>query len=109
MGLEFETTVVYECRGEASARVHLVAAPTTESPTEPEAADTPVLDEAPARAEVSLEEDDQPRALWERAIGWAVVALCTWLVFTIIDPAQGEWDKGDHDGEGAARHASVPM
>ncbi len=35
----------------------------------------------------SLNEDDQPRALWERAIGWAVVALCTWLVFCIIDPA----------------------
>ena len=35
----------------------------------------------------SLDEDDQPRALWERAIGWAVVALCTWLVFCIIDPA----------------------
>jgi hypothetical protein len=62
-----------------------VAAPTTESPTEPEEAETPVVDEAAARAEVSLEEDDQPRALWERAIGWAVVALCTWLVFTILD------------------------
>jgi hypothetical protein len=64
-----------------------VAAPTTESPTEPEEAETTVADEEPARAVVSLEEDDQPRALWERAMGWAIVALCTWLVFTIIDPA----------------------
>jgi hypothetical protein len=30
MALEFETSVVYECRGEASARVYLVAAPTTD-------------------------------------------------------------------------------
>ena len=35
----------------------------------------------------SLDEDDQPRALWERATGWAIVAICTWLVFCIIDPA----------------------
>jgi len=65
-----------------------VAAPTTESPTEPEAPATDVP-EAPVAAPVvvSLDEDDQPRALWERAMGWAIVALCTWLVFTIIDPA----------------------
>ena len=30
MGLEFETTVVYECRGEANARVYFVATPTTD-------------------------------------------------------------------------------
>jgi hypothetical protein len=30
MALEFETSVVYECRGEASARVYFVAAPTTD-------------------------------------------------------------------------------
>ncbi|MDQ1457227.1 MAG: hypothetical protein QOH28_2847 [Actinomycetota bacterium] len=43
--------------------------------------------EAPARVGRSLDEDDQPRALWERATGWAIVAICTWLVFCIIDPA----------------------
>lgn len=55
----------------------------------PRGSDTPppVAAEAPVRAPVSLDEDDQPRALWERAIGWAVVAICTWLVFCIIDPA----------------------
>ncbi len=42
---------------------------------------------APVRAPRSLEEDDQPRARWERAIGWAVVVVCTFLVFCIIDPA----------------------
>jgi len=30
MALEFETNVIYECRGEAAARVYVVAAPTTE-------------------------------------------------------------------------------
>ena len=47
---------------------------------------TTVAHEAPVRAEVSsLDEDDQPRALWERAIGWGVVAVCTFLVFCIVD------------------------
>ena len=65
-----------------------MAAPTTEYPTEPDAvAPAPVAPVAPARAVVSLDEDDQPRALWERAVGWAIVAICTWLVFCIIDPA----------------------
>lgn len=42
---------------------------------------------APAPVGTSLDEDDQPRALWERATGWAVVVICTWLVFCIIDPS----------------------
>ncbi|HWS47905.1 MAG TPA: hypothetical protein VN636_18730 [Acidimicrobiia bacterium] len=33
-----------------------------------------------------LEEDDEPRALWERLVGWAIVAVCTWLVFCILNP-----------------------
>ncbi len=32
-----------------------------------------------------LDEDDQPRALWERAIGWGIVAVATWLVFCVLD------------------------
>jgi 6-pyruvoyl-tetrahydropterin synthase related domain len=57
-----------------------VAAPTTETD-----AVTTIAREARARVGVSLDGDDQ-RALWERAMGWAVVALCTWLVFCIMDP-----------------------
>lgn len=41
----------------------------------------------PILAPRSLDEDDQPRALWERAMGWAVVVVCTFLVLCIIDPA----------------------
>jgi hypothetical protein len=63
-----------------------VAAPTKETPTE-SGPETTIASPAPSRARVSLDEDDQPRALWERAIGWAIVAICTWLVFCIIDPA----------------------
>ncbi len=58
-----------------------VAAPTTETE-----AVTAIVHEAPARPGPTLDEDDQPRALWERALGWLVVAVCTWLVFCIIDP-----------------------
>ena len=32
-----------------------------------------------------LDEDDQPRARWERAIGWGIVAVATWLVFDLLD------------------------
>jgi hypothetical protein len=32
----------------------------------------------------SLEEDDQPRSRWERAVGWVIVGLCTWAVFNIL-------------------------
>ncbi len=42
---------------------------------------------APVGAPRSLDEDDQPRALWERAMGWTIVVVCTFLVFCIIDPA----------------------
>ena len=59
-----------------------MAAPTTETEAEP--IDVHV---APIGGRSSLDEDDQPRALWERAIGWAVVAVCTFVVFSIIDPA----------------------
>jgi hypothetical protein len=37
-----------------------------------------------------LDEDDQPRALWERAIGWAIVAIATWLVWNVLD-AHHHW------------------
>jgi hypothetical protein len=57
-----------------------VAAPTTESD-----AVTTIADQAEVRRAISLNEDDQPRALWERAIGWGIVALCTFLVFSIMD------------------------
>ena len=33
-----------------------------------------------------MDEDDQPRALWERAIGWAIVGICTFIVFSILTP-----------------------
>jgi hypothetical protein len=40
------------------------------------------------RAERSvMDEDDHPRALWERAIGWAIVVVCTFMVFSILTPA----------------------
>jgi hypothetical protein len=37
-----------------------------------------------------LDEDDQPRARWERIIGWTIVALATWLVFCVLD-ANHDW------------------
>jgi hypothetical protein len=37
-----------------------------------------------------LDEDDQPRARWERAVGWGIVALATWLVFCVLD-ANHDW------------------
>jgi hypothetical protein len=37
-----------------------------------------------------LDEDDQPRARWERAIGWGIVAIATWLVFCLLD-ANHNW------------------
>ncbi len=48
---------------------------------------TIVAEVAPVRPSASLDEDDRPRARWERAIGWAVVVVCTFLVFSIVDPA----------------------
>ena len=33
-----------------------------------------------------MDEDDQPRARWERAIGWAIVVICTFIVFCILTP-----------------------
>src|SRR6478736_2634507 len=33
----------------------------------------------------SFEEDDQPRARWERWIGWGIVAICTWLAFNVLN------------------------
>jgi hypothetical protein len=42
-------------------------------------------DEKEVRLPPSLEEDDQQRALWERAIGWGIVAVCTWLAFNVLD------------------------
>ena len=57
-----------------------MAAPTTA--IDPEATSARA---APPRAEESLDEDDRPRALWERATGWVIVAICTWLVFCIMD------------------------
>jgi hypothetical protein len=48
---------------------------------------TAVAHVAPVRPPASLDEDDRPRALWERAIGWAIIAVCTFLVFCIVDPA----------------------
>ena len=45
-----------------------------------------IAPEVPAGTGVSLDEDEHPRALWERATGWLIVAICTWLVFCIIDP-----------------------
>ncbi len=59
-----------------------VAAPTTESE-----AVTSDAHPAPVRAPGALDEDDQPRARWERAVGWTVIVVCTFLVFCIIDPA----------------------
>jgi hypothetical protein len=32
-----------------------------------------------------LDEDDQPRALWERAVGWGIVAIATILVFNVLN------------------------
>jgi hypothetical protein len=58
-----------------------VAAPTTDS----EAETTAAREEAPIEEELELDESGEPRALWERAAGWIIVALCTLLVFSILD------------------------
>src|SRR5258705_3131211 len=41
---------------------------------------------APRTGETVMDEDDQPRARWERAIGWAIVGICTFIVFSILTP-----------------------
>jgi hypothetical protein len=50
--------------------------------------DTPSLEAEfePRRRAPVMDEDDQPRALWERAIGWAIVGICTFIVFSILTP-----------------------
>ena len=48
-----------------------------QDPSEPE----------PSAERSVMDEDDQPRELWERAIGWAIVAVCTIIVFAILTPA----------------------
>jgi hypothetical protein len=46
----------------------------------------PDTDAAPAPlVESVFDEDDRPRARWERAVGWVIVAIATWLVFSILD------------------------
>jgi hypothetical protein len=49
---------------------------------------TTAAQEAPAGPGLSLDDDrdanDEPRALWERAAGWIIVAICTLLVFNIL-------------------------
>jgi hypothetical protein len=51
-------------------------------------ADPPSLDPEVERRTPGLvmDEDDQPRALWERAIGWVIVGICTFIVFSILTP-----------------------
>ncbi len=77
--------------GRGLASLLPVAAPTTEPETEtttaPEAVAAETAAGRPVRTVAPLDEDDQPRALWERAAGWVIVAICTFLVFSIIDPA----------------------
>jgi hypothetical protein len=46
---------------------------------------TSTAGEASVEAALLLDEEDEPRALWERAAGWIIVALCTLLVFNILD------------------------
>jgi hypothetical protein len=48
-------------------------------------------EETPRAEPRSLDEDDRPRALWERAIGWGIVAIATLLVFLILDPGLRLW------------------
>ena len=43
----------------------------------------------------SVDESGERGALWERAIGWIVVALCTLMVFAIIDPHTQLWPIWD--------------
>ncbi len=40
---------------------------------------------------LDLNEDDRPRARWERSIGWVIVAVCTFAAIAIIDPHAGVW------------------
>jgi len=49
-----------------------------------------VAPEVPPAVAHGLDEDDRPRARWERAMGWGIVALCTWLVFNIL-AANHDW------------------
>src|SRR5260221_559241 len=37
-----------------------------------------------------MDEDDQPRARWERAVGWAIVGICTFIVLSILTPGH-DW------------------
>ena len=59
----------------------------------------PEIDTRPRRK--PLDEDDQPRARWERAVGWGIVAVATWLVFCLLDSNHNwtihfsDWRFGD--------------
>ncbi|MDQ1511735.1 MAG: hypothetical protein QOG50_3579 [Actinomycetota bacterium] len=59
-----------------------------ERPGDPESvADTSLDPEVEPRTPgLVMDEDDQPRALWERAIGWVIVGICTFIVFSILTP-----------------------
>ena len=48
----------------------------------------------------TLDEDDTPRALWERAVGWGIVAICIIIVLQIVNPGMKLWPFWDiHRGD----------
>jgi hypothetical protein len=46
---------------------------------------------SPVNAHAPLEEDDAPRAWWERLVGLAVVAVATYVVAAILNPGMDLW------------------
>jgi hypothetical protein len=71
-----------------------VAAPTTSVAT----AVVAQPESGPVRRS-TLDDDGQPRARWERWVGWGVVAVCIWLVWCALD-AHHDWGVDIQFGHG---------
>src|SRR5262245_6363944 len=65
-----------------------VAAPTTSVPTS-----------TGSSRPLSLDEDDAPRALWQRAVGWAIVAICVVLALLVLHPSKLILDTTTNGGD----------
>jgi hypothetical protein len=68
--------------------------------TGPTASDPASATSTNASRPSTLDEDDVPRARWERAVGWAIVGACTLVVLWIMSAGLQLWPLGDiHFGD----------
>jgi hypothetical protein len=54
---------------------------------------------ARSRRPVTLDEDDAPRALWERAVGWVIVGVCVVLAVWVLHPSKLLLDTTANGGD----------